>query len=237
MPSECENHLDIFGEYEDLLLFFDNNRVEQSVGKKRKMINQNILTFSKTVPVDNEDDIEECKEKWGTKRNAEIKDWEEDFEDEMEQFYYVFLTSGNPPNKWLEAVAEKYPEIEFNLVYKNESKDVNGEIVYRDGKLYHSTRNNYSDEIWGYIGEDLIEDLKTRVNKKTKNMEAAHIVELLKNKSSSIHASLRKYIQKYDDNSSVVVEKAFEELIKIFENDEYDSDDDPDYVEVQEMAA
>ena len=237
MPSECENHLDIFGEYEDLLRFFDNNRVEQTVGKKRKMVNQNILTFSKTVPVENEDDIEECKEKWGTKRNAEIKDWEEDFEDEMEQFYYVFLTSGNPPNKWLEAVAEKYPEIEFNLVYKNESKDVNGEIVYRDGKLYHSTRNNYSDEIWGYIGEDLLEDLKTRVNKKTKNMEAQHIVELLKNKSSSIHTSLRKYIQKYDDNSSVIVDKAFEELIKIFEEDEYDSDDDPDYCVPQEMAA
>ena len=59
----------------------------------------------------------------------------------------------------------------------------------------------------------------------------------LKNKSSSIHTSLRKYIQKYDDNSSVIVDKAFEELIKIFEEDEYDSDDDPDYCVPQEMAA
>ena len=38
-----------------------------------------------------EDSAEECKEKWGTKRNAELKDWEDDFEEGMEQFYYVFL--------------------------------------------------------------------------------------------------------------------------------------------------
>lgn len=225
MPCECENHLDIFGAYEDLLKFYDENRVSPSVGRKRRMVNQNILTFNIAVPVNDEDNAEECKEKWGTKRNAELKDWEDDFEEGMEQFYYVFLTSGNPPNRWLEAVAKKYPEIEFNLVYKNESRDVNGEIVYRDGKLYHSSRSTYSDEIWGYIGEDLLLDLREKVTKKLKNMNNDHIIELLKNKSSDIHIYLRNFIKKYDENSSAVVEKAFEELISFYEDE-----DDEDYV-------
>lgn len=224
MPCECENHLDIFGAYEDLLDFFEENRISPNVGQKRRMVNQNILTFNIAVPVKDEDNAEECKEKWGTKRNAELKDWEDDFEEGMEQFYYVFLTSGNPPNKWLEAVAKKYPNIEFNLVYKNESRDINGEIVYREGKLYHSSRSTYSDEIWGYIGEDLLLEMKEKVTKKLKNMNNDHIIELLKNKSSDIHIYLRKFIKNYDENSSAVIEKAFEELINLYEDE-----DDDDY--------
>ena len=73
MPSECENHLDIFGEYEDLLRFFDNNRVEQTVGKKRKMVNQNILTFSKTVPVENEDGHRRMQREVGNKTQCRNK--------------------------------------------------------------------------------------------------------------------------------------------------------------------
>lgn len=225
MPCECENHLDLFGPYEELQRFFEENRVAPRVGQKRRLVNQNILTFSKAVPVSNEKDIVECKEKWGTKRNAELKDWEEDFEEEMEQFYYVFLTSGNPPNKWLEVVAKKYPEIEFNLVYKNEAKDVNGEIVYREGKLYHSSRSTYSDEIWGYIGEDLLLEMKQKVSKKLKNMASLHIIELLKNKSSDIHIELRKFVKNFDENSEVVIEKSFEELIKLYEEDMQDDDE------------
>ena len=218
MGLNCLNHLDIFGDFKDLVDFYNKNRRE-SESKSKKLVNENVLTFSVAVPVKNEDDPKECKKKWGTKQNAVINDWENDIEEETDQIYYIFETLKNPPNLWLKEVAKKYPKLEFNLVYQNTENDISGEIIYRKGRLYSSVQNNHSDEIWNYIGDDLMLELKNYISDKTDFKNNDEIIDEIKNNESNIYKNLKKIIINFDENGKYIVEKAMDSLIIDYEND------------------
>jgi len=128
----CENSLEIYGEWENLKKFFIDNRSE------------NILSFAKMEPIENGED---CFEKWGTEEDADIQEYEENIMDEnLDQLFYIFLTRENPPIKWLEKIAKKYNNLEFNLIYQNRDKDLSGEIIYKKGRLYHHGIHNFGEE-------------------------------------------------------------------------------------------
>lgn len=119
MNLNCHNNLDIYGPWEELKTFFSNNSTEKSV-----------LSFENYVS--NEDG-------WGTELDAEVTDWDQDLmEEKMEQFYYVFMTKETPPNLWLDKIAKIYNKLEFNLIYQNRELGLTGEIIYKNGILYHN---------------------------------------------------------------------------------------------------
>ena len=95
-------------------------------------------------PIENGED---CFEKWGTEEDADIQEYEENImEENLDQLFYIFLTRENPPIKWLEKIAKKYNNLEFNLIYQNRDKDLSGEIIYKNGRLYHHGINNFGEE-------------------------------------------------------------------------------------------
>lgn len=76
-----------------------------------------------------------------------IVDWEKELmEERMEMISYVFMTKEDTPVEWLERMAGEYPKLDFNLVYQNRERDSYGEIIYKNGELYHNSR--IFDEIY-----------------------------------------------------------------------------------------
>ena len=190
----CINHLDIFGEYNELVKFFKENKTKDTV-----------LSFNKFIPTsDNQ------KEKWGTGLEAVINNFEKDIlEEEMEQLYYEFYTLGNPPNIWLQEIAKKYQTLEFNLVYQNTEKDVKGEIIYREGKLYHSSRIDSLDETWDLIGDDAVLELTEKMGKFVKN---PNFLINLKNKNSDEYQFIKDFLNEFDENGSLILDKVINKI-------------------------
>lgn len=190
----CINHLDIFGEYNELVRFFKENKTKDTV-----------LSFNKFIPTsDNQ------KEKWGTGLEAVINNFEKDIlEEEMEQLYYEFYTLGNPPNIWLQEIAKKYQTLEFNLVYQNTEKDVKGEIIYREGKLYHSSRIDSLDETWDLIGDDAVLELTEKMGKFVKN---PNFLRNLKNKNSDEYQFIKDFLNEFDENGSLILDKVINKI-------------------------
>lgn len=190
----CINHLDIFGEYNELVRFFKENKTKDTV-----------LSFNKFIPTsDNQ------KEKWGTGLEAVINNFEKDIlEEEMEQLYYEFYTLGNPPNIWLQEIAKKYQTLEFNLVYQNTEKDVKGEIIYREGKLYHSSRIDSLDETWDLIGDDAVLELTEKMGKFVKN---PNFLINLKNKNSDEYQFIKDFLNEFDENGSLILDKVINKI-------------------------
>ena len=215
MSAYCENNLDIFGDYQDILHFIQKNKVKKN---GNKLLNQNVLTFNNELSVNNCEDTNECKETWGTKNDADVVDWETDFDEEYDSYFYKFMTSGNPPHIWLKHIAEKYNTLEFNLTYINSNTNMQGEIVYRNGVLYNNTHNNLEDQIWGYINEDLSIEL---VNHLRKVMKATSITQTLKGLNtvgSPIYTKFKNIIENYDENSKIVVNKGIKFLKDYIKN-------------------
>ena len=76
----------------------------------------------------------------------EIRDWEKNILNEkLEEIYYIFLCENSPPFEWLKNIAEKYSNLEFNLVYENRDLEKTGEIIYKYGQLYHKYENIEND--------------------------------------------------------------------------------------------
>lgn len=68
---------------------------------------------------------------------CEIIDWDKDLMlGEIGQTYYVFR-SEEVPKDWLEGVARIYDKLEFNLIYQLDDSELVGELVYKNGELYH----------------------------------------------------------------------------------------------------
>lgn len=190
----CINHLDIFGEYNELVKFFKENKTKDTV-----------LSFNKFIPTSDKQ-----KEKWGTGLEAVINNFEKDIlEEEMEQLYYEFYTLGNPPNIWLQEIAKKYQTLEFNLVYQNTEKDVKGEIIYREGKLYHSSRIDSLDETWDLIGDDAVLELTEKMGKFVKN---PNFLINLKNKNSDEYQFIKDFLNEFDENGSLILDKVINKI-------------------------
>ena len=195
----CINHLDIFGDYQELVNFFKNNKN-----------NDLILSFNKFMPITK--GLE--KENWGTSSEPIIKEYEEEIlEEEVDQLYYVFYTFGNPPNKWLKKVSEKYKNLEFNLVYQNTEKNIKGEIIYRQGKLFHSSRIDNSDETWEIIGEDAVLELTEKMGKFVKNPE---FLNNLKNENSNEYQFIKDFLEEFDENGYLILDKVINQIYNNF---------------------
>jgi len=114
MLLDCNNNLDIYGLYEELKYFFNNNRTENA---ELNLGYENLELLDFEVP-----------------------------EEGVEQISYVFLTKEEPPKAWLENMARKYPKLEFYLVYQNREKDIDGELIYKNGVLYNSIEENWKND-------------------------------------------------------------------------------------------
>ena len=134
MNFDFENNLEIYGNWVDLKKFFIDN---QSVNKT--------LSLENCVPVE---DSDKKYYLWGSSEDVEVIEWDENLMDEkIDMLYYVFLTKDGSPLRWLKSVAEKYIELEFNLVYQNRKTDEMGEAIYKNGKLYYNCKYNSEDEM------------------------------------------------------------------------------------------
>jgi hypothetical protein len=106
----CENHLEIYGKWEDLKDFTINNWGNQG------------LSFRKSADVEQPCMIE----------------YEKDlFKREMDMIYYTFLTRHEPPEKWLAQISKKYSHLEFNLYYQNRKIDKTGDYMIKNGEIYY----------------------------------------------------------------------------------------------------
>jgi len=119
MNFNFENNLEIYGEKEDLQKFFIDNASENS-----------ILSFKNIIP---EDDNNLYLLEGGMYDGDDL--------------YYSFLTEGGAPLNWIRIVGEKYNRLEFYMVYQSKEMEESGEIIYKNGKLYHNCRYNSEDEI------------------------------------------------------------------------------------------
>lgn len=208
MVTKCFNTLDIFGKNTDLINFFQENRIKPN--NPKKLLNQNILTFQNAIQV-NPANYKLAKKMWGTKYDAELIDWESDLEsDEYEQMFYKFKTHRNPPYKWLEFIAKKYENLEFNLNYENEDDGYVGEIIYRNGELYHSMLSKYDEQAWNLLGKDLIDEIKLYYKRENKNPQ---IIEQLKEKKGNHYLKLKKIIEDYDNIAKYITHRVMDNFI------------------------
>jgi hypothetical protein len=208
MVTKCINNLDIFGNNTDLISFFQENRVIPNNNKK--LLNQNILTFQNAIQV-NPNDYKSTKKFWGTKYDAEIIDWETELEsEELEQMFYKFKTHRNPPYKWLEFIANKYNNLEFNLNYENEDDGYVGEIIYRNGELYHSILTKYEEHAMNLLGNDLLDEIKLYYKRENNNSK---IIEQLKEKKGNHYIKLKKIIEDYDNIAKYITHKVMDNFI------------------------
>jgi hypothetical protein len=106
----CENHLEIYGKWEDLKAFTINNWGNQG------------LSFRKLTDVEQPCMIEYEKEI---------------FNREMDMIYYTFLTRQEPPEKWLSQISKQYSHLEFNLYYQNRKIDKTGDYMIKNGEIYY----------------------------------------------------------------------------------------------------
>ena len=106
----CENHLEIYGKWEDLKAFTINNWGNRGI------------SFRKLVDVEQPFMIEYEKEL---------------FNKEMDMIYYTFLTNDEPPKKWLAQISKQYQHLEFNLYYQNKKFDKSGDYMIKNGEFYY----------------------------------------------------------------------------------------------------
>jgi hypothetical protein len=233
MTTKCINTLDIFGKNTDLIIFFQENRIIPINNKK--LLNQNILTFQNAIQVD-PNNYKLTKKMWGTKYDAELIDWDDEFtflrmeglkgnssKNEinkdtflLEQMFYKFKTHRNPPYKWLEFVAKKYNNLEFNLNYENEDDGYIGEIIYRNGELFHSILTKYEEQAWNLLGKDLIDEIKLYYKRENKNPQ---IIEQLKEKQGNHYLKLKKIIEDYDNIAKYITHRVMDNYIENINNE------------------
>lgn len=194
-----------------IYFFFVNSTKIKS--KNGTFLNQNILTFNKLVPLQNPQDLNECKNNWGTKDDANIIDWETDFNEEYDSYFYKFTTNGNPPHLWLKVVAERFNNLEFNLTYQNNKRNMQGEVVYQNGILINSTHTDLENDIWNYISEDLCIDLVKKVNSIIKATSISQTLRDLKNEESLIYKNIKHFIENYDENGIHIIKKSIKFII------------------------
>lgn len=141
MPNYCYNTISLVSSKQEHLDTFYHANYDNE--------NNRILSFNKLAPVS---DIKsgialnnmDCCEEWGTKWDALNVDIWRDYDptisssenkdlDKKYNMVYSFRTAWSPPTSWLHTVAEKFPEIDFELEYKEANCNLWGTQLYRDG--------------------------------------------------------------------------------------------------------
>ena len=105
----CENHLEIYGKWEELKNFTINNWGNQGI------------SFRKSS---------NCEQPCMIEYEREL------FNREMDMIYYTFLTKNEPPEQWLAQISKQYSHLEFNLYYQNRKNDKSGDYIIKNGEFY-----------------------------------------------------------------------------------------------------
>ena len=90
---------------------------------------------------------------WGTKWNT--KDIYCDRESNG-SLTYNFTTPWGPPDKWLLAIINKYPDLEIKLTYEEAGMDFGGEIHY-NGELIMQEQYTLSEHVWENCDKEFID--------------------------------------------------------------------------------
>jgi len=130
MPNWCNNSLYITGDKESIQQFYDDNRTEECD-----------LQFKKSVP-STEHTCESQVKAWGTKW-----DISECCSDMCERsISYSFDTAWSPPENWLSSIARLYPDLSFNLEYRETGVGFQGVITAKGDDFNHEEQEFIPDE-------------------------------------------------------------------------------------------
>lgn len=158
MPNWCYNSVQIKGNPEIIKKF-----VEEVHGYRRA------LSFSKVIPEpdgiyerENEDGgvegglklpgwYEWCCENWGTKWDVESSYNEVDLHIRPEGIDYTFHTAWAPSVPVFQSLAERYPNLEIDYIYCDESMDFGGRIRWKNGIPVTQKNLTSSDKEYGLV--------------------------------------------------------------------------------------
>tara|TARA_R100000458_G_scaffold34080_1_gene31389 strand:+ start:104 stop:760 length:657 start_codon:yes stop_codon:yes gene_type:complete len=139
------------------------------------------LAFCATVPLPPEAETETYSKfgydwqikHWGTKWGAcEVSVHRE--EKHPDEVVYSFETAWSPPEEWVRATAEKYPDLRFSLYYTEEANSYAGHQQWQGSKRISMRDFNHSD-LWDFVQSNLDEDEQ----KEYKNLEEDESWEFL----------------------------------------------------------
>lgn len=96
-----------------------------------------------------------CCRNWGTKWNASDADWS------LDSGMLVFQTALSAPFPIIQAISEKYPDLEFTHRWADEDIGSNcGSMFYSEGcgSIIESESRELAMDVWGYTDEDFDDD-------------------------------------------------------------------------------
>lgn len=131
MPNWCENEVNIYGTKEQLQTLVDEVFTEvPALGDETKLV----LDYNKIVP-----EPEDIGENWYNWRNSnwgvkwdlvsgspENSSVEMDLASEYGSIYMMLFTPWSPPEPIVDALRERYPEIEIDWFYKEPGMQMAG---------------------------------------------------------------------------------------------------------------
>lgn len=154
MPNWCNNNLFVEGEKKEL-----NKFKKKAVKDKEPLCLDNFVPMPKELDIDSgcfsgdkktemEKIYKENEKKYGYKSWYEwrIENWgtkwdisDVEIMDSGDTFIqYMFDTAWSPPTEWLRKVSEKYPELKFKIVFREDGMGFMGAEYYEGGKLSNS---------------------------------------------------------------------------------------------------
>lgn len=153
MPNYCSNTLVLKASTkEDLITFYKENYESEPQS----------LSFNQAIPVPiMTSTVTDYYNAWGTKWEPSDIEVYEDFDmldesEDLPRFGYVFYTAWSPPLPWLAHVAQRYPQIHFELEYSEPGCDVWGKIQYKNGQCILSLEKALSEYNWEHADKDTL---------------------------------------------------------------------------------
>jgi hypothetical protein len=109
MPNYCGNELKVFGSYDE------RNKFVQLMNENDDNKDSVSLSFNYILPCQDDDyGVIWCSQNWGTKWGA----FDVELTHNENETTYIFRTAWKPPSeKFLNLMAEKFPDVYFELKY------------------------------------------------------------------------------------------------------------------------
>lgn len=222
MPNWCMNTFDVYGEEEYVRKFYEENRVEED--DEDNDIQKTELSFRNSVPFSKGHwDYNEAVQIWGTKWDA----GEVDVDIGDEQLTYRFQTAWGPPKEWLEKVAKKYPELQFELYYEEPGMDFLGRVEFENGELTGEMQDEYTSYhmrenglykvsriiIQKLFDSDLVSNVMDILNEKIDLDNVYDFESFMEMNNDDVHPYFVEHIQ-----SNPIKHNAFDEISELFDD-------------------
>ena len=161
MPNWCENKLTIEGNVESLIKFKEQAKSKEK-GIDTDIRMNNFVPMPKELintisPWEHPNWYDWALENWGTKWDitaylvSEIDD----------ELIYEFDSAWNPPIKWLENVGPMFPELTFELEYKESGMCFQGFMMAKGNFFISQDQEHYEDRIdYDVRHQQAMEDLE-----------------------------------------------------------------------------